>query len=241
MAALISACRRREDERRLYLLSLSLPPILLFTIIPLWGARGFPHWTMPGWFFVFALLGAWADQNRFGPRGLRRWVVISMGLLAVIAAVAVVQAATGLPFRFTAGRSSPADPTLEAFGWNALRDAPILRPQPAFVVATKWLDAGKIALALGPQVPVLVLSNDPRGWAFLYDSGDFLGRDGVLIARADDLPSAIAAARPYFSSLGEPQGLTLGRRGDVELRLALVPASGLTHRLPAPYRDAAGR
>ena len=69
MAALISACRRREDERRLYLLSLSLPPILLFTIIPLWGARGFPHWTMPGWFFVFALLGAWADQNRFGPRG----------------------------------------------------------------------------------------------------------------------------------------------------------------------------
>jgi 4-amino-4-deoxy-L-arabinose transferase-like glycosyltransferase len=233
-AALISVCRSREDERRLFLLCLSLPPIALFTITPLWGARGFPHWTMPGWFFTFALLGAWTAESGFTLRALRRWAVISSGLLAALTTVAVVQAATGLPFRFAVGPPGPADPTLEAFGWNALRDAPIFRPPPAFVVATRWLDAGKIALALGPEVPVLVLSNDPRGWVYLYDSGNFLGRDGVLIARADDLPSALDAAGPYFSSLGEPQGLTLGRRGRAELQLALVRAAGLTHRLPAP-------
>ena len=40
-----------------------LPPIVLFTMTPLWGARGLPHWTMPGWFFAFPLMGAWLDET----------------------------------------------------------------------------------------------------------------------------------------------------------------------------------
>ena len=64
LGALIVAARRgRGDERRLFLLCLSLPPILAFTLTPLWGARGLPHWPMPGWFFVYPLLGAWLSEG----------------------------------------------------------------------------------------------------------------------------------------------------------------------------------
>ena len=139
------------DERRLFLLCLALPPIVLFTLTPLWGARGLPHWTMPGWFFAFPLLGAWVDEP--GDRRPR-------------------SAALGGRLRRRCSRRSPrsspcrrrpagparvsappgvADPTLEAFDWRALRDAPLLDPPPAFVVSTRWSDAGKIALALGPR------------------------------------------------------------------------------------------
>jgi hypothetical protein len=134
-----------------------------------------------------------------------------------------------------------ADPTLEAFQWRALRDAPIFRPAPAFVVSAKWSDAGKIALALGPEIPVLVLSTDPRGWAFLYDSGDFIGRDGVLIVRAGEVQAAVNAAKPYFASIGQAQRLPLGRGGRAEIALALIPVDGLTRPLPIPYSVATGR
>jgi hypothetical protein len=241
MAGLVSAWRRRQDERRLFLLCLSLPPIALFTLTPLWGAHGLPHWTMPGWFFAFALMGAWVDEIRPASRTLRLWAIVSSGLLAAVAALAVLQTATGWPWRLATARPGFADPTLEAFEWRALRDAPIFRPPPAFVVSTKWSDAGKIALALGPEVPVIVLSDDPRGWAFLYDSGNLIGRDGALVVRAAELQAALNAAKPYFASLGELQSLTLGRNGRAEIPLALIPAHGLTRRLPMPYPDATGR
>ena len=152
---LIAAWRKRGDDRRLFLVCLSLPPIVVFTLTPLWGARGLPHWTMPGWFFVFALAGAWVDDRRIADRTLRRWALASAGLLAAVAALVTVQAATGWPLRLLPLRPGVADPTLEAFDWRGLSDAPAMRPRPAFVLAAKWSDAGKIALALGPESPRL--------------------------------------------------------------------------------------
>ena len=240
-AGVIWAWRRRHDERNLFLLCLALPPIVVFTITPLWGARGFPHWTTPGWFFAFALMGAWIDQKAFAARTLRRSAFVSAGLLAAIVAVVVIQTSTGWPLRLMRLRPGVADPTLEAFGWRALRAAPALNPAPAFVVAVNWRDAGKIALALGPETPVFVISNDPRGWAFVKGGERFLGRDGVLAARAADLPFALDAARLDFRQVGKPQSYTLTRNGAAAVALALVPAQGLTRSLPLPYPSALGR
>jgi 4-amino-4-deoxy-L-arabinose transferase-like glycosyltransferase len=240
-ASLVSALRGRQDERRLFLLCLALPPIVLFTVAPLWGARGFPHWTMPGWFFAFALMGAWVEEKAVPTRTLLRWGWFSSGLLAAIAVVAFVQATTGRPLRLLPLRPGFTDPTLEAFDWRALREARALNPPPAFVLSTKWADAGKIALALGPDIPVFVVSNDPRGWAFVDGGEGLLGRDGVLVARASDLPLALDAERLGFRLVGEPQFYALKRNGDPEIILALVSAKGLTRDLPLPYPTALGR
>jgi 4-amino-4-deoxy-L-arabinose transferase-like glycosyltransferase len=238
---LASAFHQRADERRLFLLCLSLPPIALFTVTPLWGGRGQPHWTMPGWFFAFALMGVWLKQLGVSAGALRRWAVVSSVLLAAIAGAAILQASTGWPWLALTAGAGFADPMLEAFEWRELRQAPIFDQAPSFVIATKWSDAGKIALALGPQTPVFVLSNDPRGWAFLDDSASFVGRSGVIVTPAADLTSALGVAEPYFARLGQPQFQTLGRRGRAEVSLALIPADDLTRGLPMFYPGATDR
>lgn len=240
VAGLASAFRHWRDERYLFLLCLSLPTIVLFTLTPLWGGRGQPHWTMPGWFFAFPLLGAWVSEISVSVVALRRWAFVSSALLAAIAEVAVLQASTGWPWVIWTARLPVADPTLEAFEWRDLSKAPVFDRAPSFVISTKWSDAGKIALALGPQIPIFVLSPDPRGWAFLDDSGRFVGQSGVIVTPAAEAPLALAAARPFFAGLGRPQLYTLGRRGRTEIELALIPAAGLTRRLPLPYPSPGG-
>jgi hypothetical protein len=241
VAGIAAAFRHCRDERRLFLLCLSLPAIVLFSLTPLWGGRGQPHWTMPGWFFAFPLMGAWIEELGVSGRVLRRAAFLSSALLAVIASVAVVQVSTGWPLAILPARSHLADPTLEAFDWQDLAKAPIFDEQPRFVISTKWSDAGKIALALGPHIPVFVLSNDPRGWAFQDESRSFVGQSGVIVTPAADVASVSAVARPLFDSLGQPQLYALGRGGRSEIKLALIPAAGLTRGLPMPYAGAAGR
>ena len=61
---------RRGDERGLFLVALAAPPIVLFTLTPIWGARGLPHWPMPGWFFLYPLLGRrWLGARRLDRAG----------------------------------------------------------------------------------------------------------------------------------------------------------------------------
>src|SRR5271165_1392530 len=97
VAGLAAALRRPCDERRIFLLCLALPPIFIFTLTPLWGARGLPHWAMPGWFFAFPLMGAWLQGPAIRRGALCRWAWYSSGLLAAIASVVIVQASTGWP------------------------------------------------------------------------------------------------------------------------------------------------
>jgi 4-amino-4-deoxy-L-arabinose transferase-like glycosyltransferase len=241
VAGMASAFRRWQDGRYRLLLCLSFPTIVLFTLTPLWGGRGQPHWAMPGWFFAFALMGTWIDQLGVAVGALRRWAFVSSGLLAAIAGVAILQAATGWPLAILPARSRLTDPMLEGFEWRDLTKAPIFDQVPRFVISTKWSDAGKIALALGPQIPIFVLSNDPRGWAFLDESGSFVGESGVIVTPAAQVASTLAFARPLFARLGQPQLYTLGRHGRPEIKLALIPASGLTRRLPMPYPSATPR
>jgi hypothetical protein len=166
---------------------------------------------------------------------------VASALLAAIAGVAAVQASTGWPWVTLTASSRFPDPMLESFEWRDLKNAPMFDRPPSFVISTKWSDAGKIALALGPQIRVFVLSNDPRGWAFLDESERYIGLNGVIITPAAEVTSTLAVARLLFTELGQPQFYALGRSGRHEIALALIPARGLTHGLPMPYPTAAGR
>jgi 4-amino-4-deoxy-L-arabinose transferase-like glycosyltransferase len=234
-AGVANAFHHRQDDRYLFLLCLSLPIIVSFTLTPFWGGRGQPHWAMPGWFFAFALMGAWVNDVGVSVGAVRRWALLSSTLLAAIAGFAILQMSTGWPGAILTAWPHLTDPTLEEFEWRGLKNAPVFDQAPSFVISTKWSDAGKIALALGPQVPIFVLSNDPRGWAFLDDSARFVGQSGVIVTRAAEAAATLADVGPLFGRLGSPQFYTLGRRGRPEIELALIRAAGLTRRLPMPY------
>jgi hypothetical protein len=236
--AVIAAARlARRDERRLFLLCLSLPPIVLLSVTPLWGAKGLPHWPMPGWFFVYPLLGGWLSEGWAERFNLWKWAAGSAALLGVIVVALASQASNGWITRAIPLPAGAVDPTLEALSWQPLAaSAPLVGPSaPSFVVSTKWSEGGKIALALGPRMPVVVFSDDPRGMAFLNDSTAFVGKDAVIIVARSRLESVAATFAPYFDRLAAPQFVTLGRDGRGEVDLALIPAHRLTRPFPLPY------
>ena len=234
VAGLVAGMRRWRDGRRLFLVCLSFPPIAFFTAAPLWIEKGQPHWSMAGWFFVFPLMGAWAEEIAVPVRNLRRYAAISIALLAALSAGVVVEARTGWLWRVLP--AGTPDPTLEALDWSGLLKAPLLQPPPGFVVSTGWKEAGKIAAALGPRVPVIVVSDDPRGWAFVSAGAELIGRDGVLIVPPVDFPAARTALAPLFASLDEAQPFALLRNGAPVIELLLAPAKGLLRPPPYPVR-----
>jgi hypothetical protein len=239
-AALLAATRLAgRDARRLYLVCLALPPIVLFTLTPLWGARGQPHWPMPGWFFVYPLLGAWLVEAAARGFNIRKWAIWSGALLGMVAAAIGSQAATGWVERLGLLPAGVTDPTRETLNWDALKASPLLGAQggtkPAFVLSNHWSEAGKMALALGPRMPVIVSPDDPRGIAFLQDPAAFVGKDAVIIVPINQISTLPDVFRSYFEELGPPQRLSVGRGGMDELDLALFPAHRLTQPLPLPY------
>jgi hypothetical protein len=239
-AALVAAARvARVDQRRLYLLCLALPPILFFSLTPLWGGRGQPHWPMPGWLFAYPLLGAWIVAAAARGFNARRWAIWSSGLIGVVVLAIGSQATTGWIERAGWLPRGVADPTREALNWDALNASPLLSARdngaPAFVLSDHWSAAGKMAVALGPRMPVIVYSEDPRGFAFLQDPAAFVGKDAIIIVPINQIESAPASFQPFFAEFGAPQRVSIGRAGMDELDLALIPAHGLTRPLPLPY------
>ena len=235
VAALIDGTRRAAaDERRLFLICLALPPIVVFTLTPLWGARGLPHWPMSGWLFAYPLLGGWLAASRTAATKLRAWTIAAASALAAVAAVAAAAAAFGFATPLTQ-MIGAIDPTVEMLDWGPLRDAPAIRDA-AYVVTVKWTDGGKVGLALGPGKPLLIFSDDPRGLAFLADSADFVGLDGAIVIADDHIDAAEARLAPYFASFGPPARIALQRGGRDEIALTVIPARGLTRAFPLPYR-----
>jgi Dolichyl-phosphate-mannose-protein mannosyltransferase len=239
-AAVVAAARVAwVDQRRLYLLCLALPPILFFSLTPLWGSRGQPHWPMPGWFFVYPLLGAWIVEAIARGFNARKWAIWSSALIGVVVLAIGAQGATGWIERSGWLPRGVSDPTREALNWDALNASPLLSARddaaPSFVLSDHWSAAGKMAVALGPRMPVIVYSEDPRGFAFLQDPAAFVGKDAVIIVPINQIESAPVSFRPFFAELGSPQRVSIGRAGMDELDLALIPAHGLTRPLPLPY------
>ena len=155
----------RGAERSWYCLCLALPAIALFTIVPLWGSRGLPHWQMPGWLLLYPVLGAYLA--RAAVTGWpRRWAITSAAALVGLIFIIVGHAATGLGRVWFPGLLAK-DPTLEALEWTPLRhelQARGLLDRPElFVVVPHWITAGKIDHALGDALPVVVFGQDQVG------------------------------------------------------------------------------
>ena len=232
VGAILAAARTgRGDAKRLFLLCLALPPILIFTLTPLWGERGIPHWAMPGWFFAYPLLGAWLDQPWGRRLRLRRWAAGSAIFLGVLASLVVIQTRTG----WMRTPSGAPDPTLELASWRPVAEAIEGGPRADFVVATDWPSASKVALALGPGAPVLLMAGDQRGWVAFNDSAGRIGEDAMIVSSRARLPETLALATSFFTSLEAPRALSFGRGGRRELEFALIQAHGLTRAFPVPY------
>jgi len=223
-------------ERSWYCFCLGLPTIVVFTVIPLWGRIGLPHWQMPGWLMLFPLLGDWACRAIETAR-LRRCGIAGAAAMLVFAAGLVFQVNTGYG-HIVAPRASPlVDPTLEMFSWRQLPPqlaARGLLPPGTFVITTSWFYAGKIDQALHDAVPIVVFDNDPRQFGLRYKREDLLGHDAIVVAPTRSMHGIAAGLQPYFDSIEERAPLALGRSGRREIELSVLRARHLRTPLPAP-------
>ncbi|PTM61521.1 ArnT family glycosyltransferase [Phreatobacter oligotrophus] len=230
----VQEARRWFDPRRLFLLALAAPTILYFTIQSLWSGWALPHWPMPGWFFLFPLLGGWMVANPDASPSPRAWAKWCAGLAVALSLGIGAIGATGLLTRL--GVPPQADPTLDAFDWKALR--PVLaargvgpRSGPV-VVALTWNEGGKVDLAVGDAADVMVIGPDPRGFMFRQVPRAYQGADVLIVAQAGTFARQRATLERQFAVLGEPERLSIGRGGRGEIDLVIVPARGLRSLAP---------
>lgn len=236
-------CRPYTQRDKVWLLScLASGPVVLFTIATLWGSQGLFHWQAPGYLLALPLLGrAAAEKTAVSPRLVGGWLKGSVIAFLLLTAILASHTATGwlaarMPQLFSQG-----DPTLESLDWRELAPAlaqqgylPASRPV-AFVVARNWLEAGKIDYALGGELPVVILSQDPHHYPFMHKLAAFKGADALIIGRAgggDDIGQAL---RPYFDSLTRLPDITVHRRQRAEFMLTVYRADNFHADYPLPF------
>jgi 4-amino-4-deoxy-L-arabinose transferase-like glycosyltransferase len=220
-------------ERSWYCLCLGLPTIVVFTVIPLWGHIGLPHWQMPGWLMLFPLLGDWACRAIEATR-LRRFGIASAMAMLVFAVGIVFEVNTG--YAHIVAPSPLVDPTLEMLSWRQLPPQLTARGMLSpgtFVITTRWFYAGKIDQALHDTVPIVVFGNDPQEFGLRYDPQNLLGHDAIVVAPIGSMHGVAAALEPYFDSIGECEPFALGRSGRREIELCVQRAHHL--RAPLPH------
>ncbi len=259
--ALFRVLRRRPaDDREWFFVCLGLVPIALFSVVSLGGQPGLPHWPAPGYLFLFPLAGnflfpelqrapmapgtySYARVSGESVSAWHRQQLVAWSLGSVLAfppllAFAASAAITGWPARVAPSLFRKGDPTLEALDWSELRPGldslGVLASPRTFVAGTSWVQSGKIAYALGPSVPVVCLSADPRGFGYVYDQRAFDGEDAVIIDRLPARHDLMAMYGAYFGQLAPVGRIGIRRDGRAAFDVAVYVGRGFRGPYPGP-------
>ena len=223
-------------ERSWFCLCLALPSIVLFSLVPLFGHLGLPHWQMPGWLMLYPVLGDYGARC-VAPARLRRFGLACVGLIVVLGGILATQAATGIGRTLTPWLFTRGDPTLDALEWSQLPPelaARGLMHPGTFLITTSWVYAGKIDQAFHGRVPIVVFANNPKQYAVRYPPQSLVGHDALVAAPADSMAGVRQGLQPYFDSVEEQASVTLGRSGLREIELRVLLAHRLRTELPVP-------
>jgi hypothetical protein len=219
-------------EKDFFLACLAAVPILLFTLVAFWSSkRVLPHWVAPGYLMLFPLLGREiAVRLEQGPPLLRRGLVAATAFMVV--GIGAISALPHLPIEVLSGSRYPL---LEMLDWDdflsAMRERDLMAPK-TFVAATRWLDAGKLDYALKGALPVLCLSDDPRGFGLIRDPRDFLGHDALIVAENLTLEEARARFGRHFDAIEPLAPIDIRQGGQTAIVLHIFKATNFHD--PAP-------
>ncbi|MFN7025052.1 MAG: ArnT family glycosyltransferase, partial [Pseudorhizobium sp.] len=255
IAALFWSLRARNSRTgpTAFLAAIGLPPIVLFTAVPLLGGGALPHWQMPGWLFLLPVLGhaiaALASRSHKLSRLARAFAATAAAGLALVIVVALL-IRVAPPSSTLIARLGLGGFLQESMTWRGLADSLTERgllpttshttlPQDRqLVVAFRWIDASRLAEVLGPRATVIVVGDDPRGFAFLADSAAWLGRDVLFIGRASAFARGLELAQPHFTRIDRlaPIPITIGNETLFQVEVAFGRSLRSPFSLPYPRR-----
>ena len=214
----IRGVRAGPAEWRAWLLCcLAAGPILLFALVALWSRAVLFHWAIPGYFFLFPLLGA--QLVRWPARLAKLWLRGS----AMLVLIGLVLIATEVDWNWS---SALAEPSLQAVDWTPLRAElsrrHLLDRPNTIIAAPNWRDTGKLDYALGGNPSVLCLNTDARQYGFNPGPAAHIGQDVLIIAPHQTAVQITASYGNVFEKIEplEPASFKLpGRTVDFPLYL----------------------
>ncbi|MBI4042602.1 MAG: glycosyltransferase family 39 protein [Deltaproteobacteria bacterium] len=203
---------------------MSVVPIVVFTAISLWTEIGYHfHWQAPGYLMLFLPLGdSLFRLLQNGSQRARRWLIGSTAFSSLALLIVVTHVATGwgrgIEQLFASDESKKLDdPTLEMLDYStleeALRGRGLLARKDLFVFTNRWFQSGKVDYALKGKMPLFCFHpSDQRGFEFLRESEEWLGKDGVLVSTQKKLDNPHDAFGEYFEEI-IPLGFVTVPRG----------------------------
>ncbi|MBN9075103.1 MAG: hypothetical protein BGN87_03245 [Rhizobiales bacterium 65-79] len=216
---------------------LAAPPIVFFDIVALVSSHSLPHWSMSGFLFGFPLVGKWCRDNATQmPRALRRSFVIAVAAVPILAVAFTLQARTAAFTRLFFLRTPRHDLDWQSVDWSQLKTSESttgLSVPGAFVIASDWIQGGKIGAEMGPNVPIEVLPGDPRHFRYMNDRrlssrnrGFFIGaaefgREDATVNRYRD------RLRGQFEITGPEIWLVQDLFGFPDFRIVILPVRRL--------------
>lgn len=212
VAACASGTSVRPAQR--FLLCVAAVPVLVFSLIPLGGARGLPHWTAPGWLFVFPLLGAWGGSRLKSttvspafvwPRWLSAGVAASVALLLLV----MIHVRSDVADRWLSARARDTDPSRDAVSWS-----PAIDPSADVLLTRSWIQAGQAGAASGVVSRIVCLCEDAHHFAFRTGAILRSGERGLLLerlrTRAPEVPATALGGDTLSITLRDTVALARG-------------------------------
>ncbi|HTO30903.1 MAG TPA: glycosyltransferase family 39 protein, partial [Pararhizobium sp.] len=231
-----------------FLAALGLPSIILFTAVPLWGGDALPHWQMPGWLFLLPILGhaiASLEARHHPPHQAAQSFAVTAAAVLAFAICAVTLIRYTPPSSSLIARLGLNTFLVESLTWRGLADnlvergllpTPVTTPQGhPLVLAFSWVEASRLAEALGPRATVLVFGDDPRGFSFLADPAAWIGRDVLFIGRPNTFARGLKTARPHFSRIDRQAPVVVEIGNQILFEAEVAIGRNLISRYPLPY------
>jgi hypothetical protein len=225
-----SLVRGPSQPQRWFLAMLASGPIIGFTLANIM-APGLPHWSMPGWLFVFPILGAEAARvAKAHPKLMSSAVVAAAAALMAVIVLFGTNARTGWLVNDLPARYLHADPTTDLLDWNEL-DAVlarrhVLNAQTPAIAATHWNEAGKLNYSMGRDVPVLCLCADPQQFRYLQTLARFSGRNIIIVGMHRDAAEIEGTLMGRFARFEILKPVILHRAGRAAIELTILRGIG---------------
>ncbi|TVQ47726.1 MAG: phospholipid carrier-dependent glycosyltransferase [Gloeocapsa sp. DLM2.Bin57] len=231
------------------ILWVSLPLIIGFTLL---GGKQqvLAAWPMAGYWGVTLLLGKYAVN--WSAKLVERWLKYSAIAIATLMVIFLLHLRLGIlqkpsQYAIFGGILTPeTDTSTEMFDVKQLTEAFRQSPfqevltETDFVFTNAWYLAGQIYLGLKPvvNIPVTTLGDDMRGFAFWYDTEDWVGKNALYITldSDDQIEGLTAAYSDYFAEFKPIGRIPIYRGQEIVKKLHVYQGKQMLRQYPLGLR-----
>lgn len=193
-------CLLKPSAKKFFCIFLALPIILTFSITTFIAGVGLPHWQMPGYLFLFPLLGLFL-ASRKKPQIVTAWSLFALIVFVISISIGVTHSRYGSLSSILPVQIRKDDPTLDSIQWHELKE-PIESYSNAdpntVIIASNWIDAAKIDFVTGGKMNIVLPFSDPRHFAYRYPLEDMKHSAALLVIQNEEMINLVDIVKLFY-------------------------------------------